>query len=502
MKVSLRKRSTKGESNQTYVVFVGEGQEKGKLLLPKIDGDVSQLITTAAAEEVFSGKRKETVFFRQAKVGGYEHVLAVGVGPSKGFSPEQARVAAAIAFNQIKLAKVSSADFDLDSLLKLNRDSAGLLRAVTEGLGLAAYEFLEHKSKPSEKKVERPGVIHLLTSGLNKTLENAFHEGEVLAGWTNFARWLGDHAANTMTPSILAKHVVANAKGTRVKVSVWDRAKIAKENFGGLSGVALGTDQDPRFIIVEYNGAGKSQKPVHFVGKGLTFDSGGISIKPSQSMDEMKYDMCGSATVIGAIFALAELKAKVNVVGFICATENMPGPSALKPGDVITHRNGKTTEVLNTDAEGRLVLADALVYACEKKPQALFDVATLTGAIVVALGNTHTGVFTRDTKLRQRIQGAAEKAGELVWAMPLTDDHVDDMKGTHADLSNISNNKGAGSSTAAAFLEQFVNKEIPFAHFDIAGTAWNVANRLPYAPKKGASGAMVRTFVDLARSYF
>jgi leucyl aminopeptidase len=219
-------------------------------------------------------------------------------------------------------------------------------------------------------------------------------------------------------------------------------------------------------------------------------------------MDEMKYDMCGGTAVIGMIFALAEMKAKVNVVAMVPATENMPGPSALKPGDLLVHRNGKTTEVLNTDAEGRLVLSDALVYSCEQKPAALFNVATLTGAIVVALGNIHTGVFTRDKKLRSRIQEAAEISGEQVWAMPITDDHVEDMKGTHADLSNISSSKGAGSATAAAYLEQFVAKDTAFAHFDIAGTAWNIANRLPYCPKKGASGVMVRTFVELVKSYF
>jgi leucyl aminopeptidase len=390
---------------------------------------------------------------------------------------------------------------DVDSLLKLSRDGGAIVRGLTEGLLLAPYDFDDFKTKP-EKKAECPATVRLLASQLNKGLENAFNEAEILAKWTNFCRWLGDHPANTMNPTILADTVADRAKGTKVKVTIWDKARIKKEKFGGLYGVSLGSDQEPRFIIMEYNGAGKTKKPVHFVGKGLTFDSGGISIKPSASMDEMKYDMCGGTAVIGMIFALAEMKAKVNVVAMVPATENMPGPSALKPGDLLVHRNGKTTEVLNTDAEGRLVLSDALVYSCEQKPAALFNVATLTGAIVVALGNIHTGVFTRDKKLRSRIQEAAEISGEQVWAMPITDDHVEDMKGTHADLSNISSSKGAGSATAAAYLEQFVAKDTAFAHFDIAGTAWNIANRLPYCPKKGASGVMVRTFVELVKSYF
>jgi leucyl aminopeptidase len=502
MKVSLKKKGTKGEASQTFVVFVASGTEKAGLALPKVDAAISALISAASDDEAFSGKPKESVFFRQANVAGYTHVLIVGVGPSRDFSGERARTAAAVAFQSLKNHKVMSADLDLDSLLRLSRNGAGTVRGVTEGLNLAGYEFVEFKSKPKDKKAPRPATVNLLTSQLNKTLEIAFSEGEILADATNFARWLGDHAANTMTPTILAKTVQDRAKGTRLKVTVWDKARIKKENFDGLYSVSLGSEQEPRFIIMEYNGAGKTQIPVHFVGKGLTFDSGGISIKPSQSMDEMKYDMCGAGAVIGAMFALAESKAKVNVKAFVAATENMPGPAANKPGDILFHRNGKTTEVLNTDAEGRLVLSDVLTYSCEQKPQALFDAATLTGAIVVALGNIHTGVFTRDDRLRKRIQEAADVAGEQIWPMPLTDDHVDDMKGTHADLSNISNSKGAGSSTAAAYLEQFVDGKTPWAHFDVAGTAWNVANRLAYAPKKGASGVMVRTFVELAKSYF
>jgi leucyl aminopeptidase len=237
------------------------------------------------------------------------------------------------------------------------------------------------------------------------------------------------------------------------------------------------------------------------VGKGLTFDSGGISIKPSAAMEEMKYDMCGGAAVIGTMLALARLKAKVNVIGLVPSTENMPGSQAVKPGDVYFARNGKSVEVFNTDAEGRLILGDALAYGTEQNPVAMFDAATLTGAILVALGNTYTGVFTRDRKLMRRVQDAADISGEWVWGMPLDDFHSDDMRGHHADLCNISSGRLAGSSTAAAFLEEFVGKDVPWAHFDIAGTAWNVNSRLPYHPRKGASGVIMRTFVELAQSF-
>ena len=302
-----------------------------------------------------------------------------------------------------------------------------------------------------------------------------------------------------MTPSILANEVKEKTKNTKIKTTIWDKQKIKKEKMGGLLGVSLGSPEEPRFIIMEYKGSTK--KPVVLVGKGLTFDSGGISLKPSQAMDEMKFDMCGSIAVIGAMLAIEKLGLKVNVIGLIPSTENMPGQNANKPGDILKARNGKTMEVLNTDAEGRLILADALSYASELKPQAIFDTATLTGAIIMSLGNLFTGFFTKNEKLVKKISTASDKSGERVWRLPLTEEHTTDIKSAIADVANISSTRGAGSSTAAAFLEHFVDKEIPWAHFDIAGTAWNVHNRLEYCNPKQASGVMVRTFVELVRSY-
>jgi leucyl aminopeptidase len=253
--------------------------------------------------------------------------------------------------------------------------------------------------------------------------------------------------------------------------------------------------------VMEYNGAAKGKKPICFVGKGLTFDCGGISIKPGAKMEEMKYDMMGGAGVIGAMLAIAQLKLKVNAIAYVPATENMASGRATKPGDVHTARNGKTFEVNNTDAEGRLILSDALVYASEQKPAAIVDAATLTGAMVVALGNIHTGYFCKDQAFKKKIEAAAQTTGEAIWNMPFNEHHTKDMKGTFADLSNISYTGGAGSGTAAAFLEQFVAEGIPWAHFDIAGTGWACGNRLNYCSPKGATGVMVRTFVELAKQF-
>jgi leucyl aminopeptidase len=368
----------------------------------------------------------------------------------------------------------------------------------TEGLLLANYKFAAFKAADkNEVNVENVEIaVEKYSANLNKTVEAS----TIVAESTNITRYLGDCPGNFMTPTQLAKEAQNLASG-KLKVTVWDKARIAKEKMDSFLGVSLGSDQEPRFIIMEYKGGNAKQKPFCLVGKGLTFDSGGISIKPSAGMEEMKFDMCGGAAVIGAMNAIAKLKLNINAIGIVVATENMPGPSANKPGDIRAARNGKTIEINNTDAEGRLILADALVYACEQKPGMILDAATLTGAMMIALGNTHTGFYSKNDALVKKINSAAAACGESVWHMPMTDDHAKDMKGYYADLTNLAPSRNAGSATAAAFLESFVDKDIPWAHFDIAGTAWNVSNRLPYICTKGASGAIVRTFIEMAKNY-
>jgi leucyl aminopeptidase len=371
------------------------------------------------------------------------------------------------------------------------------VRALVEGFELTAYQFTELKSKKTETKPTQV-ILHIEGKKL-RNLQKEFEEGQKLAAVTNLARRWGDLPGNYLTPTKFAEEIQQAARGTKVQVTVWDKKRIEKEKMGGLLGVARGSKEEPRFVIMDYRGGPKAQKPVVLVGKGLTFDSGGISIKPSAKMEEMKFDMCGGAAVAAAVLGAASLGLKLNVVALIPMTENMPGSWATKPGDVHTARNGKTFEVNNTDAEGRLILADALCYGSEFKPRLMIDAATLTGAMVVALGNLHTGYFTRQDDISKKVEKAASQSGEWVWRMPLTDYHVEDMKGTFADLSNIGSAGGAGSATAAAFLEQFVGEGIPWVHFDVAGTAWAVGNRLPYMSAKGASGVMVRTFVELLR---
>jgi leucyl aminopeptidase len=452
------------------------------------------------ADKIFTGKASETLFFRDSSLAqseGFQHLLLVGLGDK--LDGEGTRSLAAGVLGALKSVKGHTATLLIDGLAAGKKDFAHHVQALTEGLLLSNYNFDELKTGKKEAELLQDLILATSQSSV-AAVRNAFEHATILAECQNFARRLGDMPGNLMTPTILAQEAVAATKGTTIKSEVWDKARIKKEKMGGLLGVAEGSDEEPRFIILRYNGAPKGKKPLVFVGKGLTFDTGGISLKPGAAMEEMKYDMCGGANVIAAVIAMAKLKLKVNVIGLVASTENMPSGRATKPGDVHTARNGKTFEVNNTDAEGRLILADALSYATEQEPAMIVDAATLTGAIVMALGNIHTGYFTKYDSMVKLTEKAAGVSGELVWRMPLVDFHLKDMKGTFADLSNISSSKGAGSATAAAFLEQFVGEGIPWAHFDIAGTAWAVGGRFPYHPKKGASGAMVRTFVEMAKA--
>ncbi len=499
MKIEITKASQSGSVLVAFALSSTRGKmESVKLTRPSL----SQRLKTAIESKELSSKAQDSVSFRDIDFEGFRHVLVVGLGEAK--DPEQIRQAASAVYSAVKSLKAQDATIEFDGMTQ-DRSMAKFIQAFTEGLILTDYNFDELKSKKKDSTTGKEAIeltFRIVTKSANEAaVKKAYQEGLILGETVNFSRRLGDLPGNLMTPSILADTVVDSVKGTGIKATIWDGARIVKERMGGLYGVSQGSDQDPRFIILEYKGAAAGKKALAFVGKGLTFDCGGISIKPSAAMEEMKYDMCGGANVIGAMIAIAKLKLKVNVVCLVPSTENLVNGSATKPGDVHVARNGKSFEVNNTDAEGRLILADALSYASELEPEMIIDAATLTGAMVIALGNIHTGYYTRDAGLKKKIEAAAQASGEWVWNMPLTDHHLKDMKGTYADLSNISSSKGAGSATAAAFLEQFVTEGIPWAHFDIAGTGWHVGNRLPYCPKKGASGAMIRTFVELAKQF-
>jgi leucyl aminopeptidase len=331
------------------------------------------------------------------------------------------------------------------------------------------------------------------TLGPAVEFSESFRREAVLA-----TRDLMHHPSNTATPTFMAKVAQAMARKHKITCKVLEKKDMEKLKMGSLLGVARGSHEPPKFIVMEYKGGKAKDKPVVIVGKGVTFDTGGISLKPTVAMDEMKFDMSGGAVTIGTLQAAASLKLKVNVVGIVPATENMPGGSAIKPGDILTASNGKTIEVLNTDAEGRLILADALVYAQRYKPRALIDLATLTGAVIMALGHQAAAAIGTDAKLIQKLIDSGDATGERLWELPLYEEFEKATKSDIADLKNIATKGvGAGTITGAAFLKPFTG-DYPWVHLDIAGTAWT-SNEKPYVPK-GGSAYGVRLLIDYLKN--
>ena len=363
-------------------------------------------------------------------------------------------------------------------------------QAAAEGLVLGSYQFNEFKTTDKD-------LFEMKEAKLVGGHKPSVAKGAHIANGVCLARNVENRPGNIATPTHIAENARVIGKSGGMKVTVFEREKFTKMGMGALAGVASGTDVPPKFIIMEYMGGSENQKPKVLVGKGLTFDSGGISIKPAAKMDEMKYDMCGSGVVLGVMKAVATLKPKMNIIGIIPSTENMSGDKAYRPGDVLTAYNGKTIEVLNTDAEGRLILADALSYASKHyDPEYILDFATLTGAVVVALGHVATGIMGTDEGLVDAIKSSSKTTGEKVWEFPLWDEYIDQVKSRIADVKNMGAPMQAGTIAGGAFLKSFVGDDIPWCHFDIAGTAWGDKN-LPYQNKGTATGEVIRLVVDL-----
>ena len=406
--------------------------------------------------------------------------ICVGLGSRDQLDDERLRVAAAFAHGRAKELGTRHLAWELPH--KYAGDSAS---AIVEGTLFSAYDYSLRRDGGDDDAIAR------LTISDHDNRAKTVSRATTIAEATNRARDLENAPANLMTPAALAKRA-KQIKG--VDVTVTGRKGIAELKMGAFGAVAQGTAQDPKLIVMRYSGP-KAKGPVlGLVGKAVTFDSGGISIKPSAKMEDMKFDMSGGAAVIEAVAAIAELKLPVNLIAVVGATENLPSGTAVKPGDVVTAANGLTIEVDNTDAEGRLVLADCLHHARELGAERLIDAATLTGAVIIALGSTYTGLMGNDAAWSRTIIERAAGAGELIWELPLHDEYADAMKGTVADLRNASPTRKAGSITGAAFLQRFAG-ETPWAHLDIAGTAWDTGK--PYFGK-GPTGAMVRTLVAVA----
>ena len=464
----------------------------------KCSDKIGKCLKEASENKIFDAK-PETTLTLIGHGDKAKNTLAIGLGPESELTQlESFRRAGAVAYRELYRLKAENvtANFSYFDKSGWSKNIHKFVSAFYEGFYLAGYEFTKFKKNEEGEQYNLNKFSVSLDTKYTNQLKSSLDISNGLCEGVTTARALGDNPGNIINPETLSAFVEDHFKNTKVEVEVWDKARLKKEKMELLLGVGQGSAIAPRLIIMRYKNA--NTDPVCFVGKGITFDSGGISLKPPLNMEEMKFDMCGAADVIGTLSALNAMKAKVNVVGIVATAENMPGPSATKPGDIHRARNGLYVEVQNTDAEGRLALGDALAFASETKPKFIVDVATLTGAMVIALGKFHVGYYARDEKLAKSINNALEYSGEEAWRLPLCESHRKLMKGDYSDLKNIAATRECGSAQGAAFLSYFVDIDIPWAHFDIAGTAWNVGDEYPYCNKKGASGIMVRTFCQLA----
>jgi len=438
----------------------------------------------------FTGKALETALAHRPEGCKAKRLLAVGGGKRTSFTPFLMRRAAGTALRTLKPKGAGT----IALLLEEGFAAPEFAAAAAEGAVLGDFEPDAYKTQK-----ENPKTVEQFTVLGPENLAEAIERGRIVAECQNYTRGLVNEPANRLTPSILAERARAMAAECGLECEVLDRDRMQQLGMGALLGVAQGSAEPPALIIVRYRPAAPVEGAPHlaWIGKGVTFDSGGISIKPSDGMEKMKYDMAGGAAVLGAIRALSMLKPPMPVTAFVPAVENMPGSRAQRPGDIVTSLSGKTIEILNTDAEGRLILVDAITYARRQGCTHIVDAATLTGAIVVALGHINVGVFANEESLAQKVLDSARAAGEKMWRMPLDDEYRELLKSPFADIPNIGNRWG-GAITAAAFLQEFA-EETPWVHLDIAGTAWLEDNK-PYMPK-GPTGVAVRTLAQLALSW-
>ncbi len=435
--------------------------------------------------EAKAGLRKVAVAHEDAPGGGQRRVLIAGLGKREEFDAERARVAAAAAAGRAK-------ELGAVSLSWAAPDGDGIAAALVEGTLLKLYSFDRFKSS----KDDDAGVESVEISGENVARDELEH-ARVAALAANAARDLQNLPSNVATPVFLAERASEIADGHEsLEVELFDGEAIVANGMGAFAAVAQGSDSDARLIVLRWRPPSASGPHLGFVGKAVTFDTGGISIKPSAKMQEMKFDMSGGAAVIEAMAGIAELGIPATITAVVPSTENMPSGSAVKPGDIVTAKNGKTIEVNNTDAEGRLILADSLCYAVEQGAEKIVDLATLTGAVLVALGHTFCGLFSNDDDWYAQVEAACAASGEIGWRLPLHPEFFELTKGQYADLTNSSDQRVAMSSYAAEFLRQFVD-ERPWVHMDIAGTAWGMSRNYV---GKGASGFGTRALIELARA--
>lgn len=468
-----------------------EKDKKPQLKLASTDPAVQAAASDLLASGEVAGKAFETNLLHKPSGLKAKRLLLISGGSAHKFSSYDLRRIAGVAVRSLKGRGIRSFAFAAPASLPAEESA----RAIVEGAHVGNFDPDYYRSDRKDQKIDELTVV---ASGDKSNLEKAVNEAHVIGESQNFTRDLVNEPSNRMTPTILADRAKKMCEEVGLQCEVYGADKIKEMKMGAFWSVAQGSDEPPALIVMRYEPAGATQKPMlGLVGKGITFDTGGISIKPADGMEKMKYDMAGGATMIGAMRAIALLKPKVRVIGIVCATENMPSGKAQKPGDVQIAMSGKSIEIINTDAEGRLVLADGLFYARQLGCTHLVDAATLTGAVVVALGYNNAGVFANDDDMYNRFHAANSKAGEKMWRMPLDDEYQEQIRSSIADIVNSAGRWG-GAITAAMFLKEFA-EDTPWIHLDIAGTAW-MEDQKPWIAK-GPSGIALRSLVEFVKSF-
>jgi len=461
--------------------------EGGKLsdAAQALDKPSQHYISDIIARGDMTGKAASTLLLHKIPNVPSERVLLLGLGKPAELDSRQYRDCVRAAMRALQATSAKDALLYLAELPVKGRDGAWCINQAVLAAYETAYRFDRLKSKPEKNKKALTKIqFGLLSSKPSAALENALTQAVAISQGVALAKDLGNLPGNICTPTYLAEQALTLAKAHKsIKTSILEEKDMKKLGMGSLLSVTQGSNEPAKLITMEYHGADKKHKPVVLVGKGITFDSGGISLKPGGEMDEMKYDMCGAASVLGTMQAIAEMGLKLNVVGIIPSSDNMPSGTASKPGDIVTSMSGQTIEILNTDAEGRLVLCDALTYAARFEPDTVIDIATLTGACIIALGHVASGLFSNQDKLAQELLAAGEQTQDKAWHMPLWEEYQSQLDSNFADMQNIGG-RPAGSVTAACFLSRFT-KDYRWAHLDIAGTAWKSGK------DKGATGRPV-----------
>ena len=493
MDVRVKQGKIEREPAEVLVLAHFEGAARLNDAAAAVDRTLSGQLRDLLKSGEFEGKLNQAVLLHTSGKAPARRVLLVGLGKKKDARVDSIRQAMGTAVKRVRQAGASSFVTCLHGDGLPNTSVIELAQALVEGAILGAYQFTEYLSdkKATDKQVSRLTIVAADAWQVDDLKEGA-RRGVAAAEAAVFVRDLCNHPSNVMTPTRVAAEAKKIGRERNVRVKILERAQAERLGMGAFLGVARGSHEPPKFIVLEYTGSRRNGKPVVIVGKTITFDTGGISLKPAENMEQMKADMTGGAEVLATVRAASRLRLPLHLIGILPATENMPGGRAIKPGDILTSLSGKTIEVQNTDAEGRLILADGLAYAARLKPAAVIDIATLTGACVVALGQFAIGMFGNDEPLKRSVREAGLKAGERVWEMPLWEEYFEQLKSDVADMRNIGG-RGGGMITAALFLSKFTGDH-PWVHLDIASTDWSERERA-YIPK-GPTGIGTRLLIQ------